>query len=367
MKNIAVFFGGTTVEHDISCITGVMTLHTLDRALYNPIPVYIAEDGVWWTGSELFEIENFKNLNYKKLFRVTLKEGDNKFLIYKGKRLKEIGAIYCAINCMHGARGEDGSLAGLLNFYTIPLASPNLISSGIAIDKDITKKALKGIGVKTLSQKVIKSEREILSVKDKIKYPLLIKPAQLGSSIGIEKALSKEEFIGACRSVFRYDKKIIVEPYLQNIIEINCSAYQDEAGSIIVSECERPLYKGDILSFDNKYKEGEREFPAKITKDVSLKIKEITKKVYSELDFSGIIRIDFFVKDKEIFVNEINSVPGSLAYYLFSKTLKEFSKVITSVIMSAVKDYSKQSTLKREYKTSILSFEGSKGPKQLKN
>ncbi|MBQ0099162.1 MAG: ATP-grasp domain-containing protein, partial [Firmicutes bacterium] len=336
MKNIAIFFGGTTVEHDISCITGVMTLHSIDRELFNPIPIYISKDGIWYTGKDLFEIENFKKLKVENLYRVSLKEGDNKLLLIKKKRIKELGSIYSAINCMHGLRGEDGSLAGLLNFYSIPLASPNLISSGIAIDKDITKKTLKGIGVKTLPCKVLKSENDILTVKDKLKYPVIIKPATLGSSIGIETAKNKEEFLTSSHSAFRYDSKIIVEPKLENIMEINCSAYQDECGNVVVSECERPISKDEILSFNDKYNNGEREFPAKIDIDISDKIKEITKKVYLELDYSGIIRIDFFVKDKEVFVNEINSVPGSLAYYLFTPSLKEFSKILTSIIMKAV-------------------------------
>ena len=136
---------------------------------------------------------------------------------------------------------------------------------------------------------------------------------------------------------------------------------------MVVSECERPIYKDEILSFNNKYTDSEREFPARIDFNLSEKIKDITKKVYLELDYSGIIRIDFFIKDNEVLVNEINSVPGSLAYYLFTPSLKEFSKILTSIIMKAVKDYSKKSTLKREYKTSVLCIEGSKGAKRLKN
>ena len=240
-----------------------------------------------------------------------------------------------------------------------------IISSGISIDKDITKKTLKGIGVKTLPCKTVKNEKEIYLIKNKLKYPVIIKPATLGSSIGIETAKNSQELLESSRSAFRYDNKIIIEPKLENIIEINCSAYQDECGNVYVSECEKPISKDEILSFNDKYNNGEREFPANIDCFYSDKIKEITRKIYKELDFTGIIRIDFFIKDKEVYVNEINSVPGSLAYYLFTPSLKEFSKILTTIIMKAIKDYSKNCTLKREYKTSILCIEGSKGSKKL--
>lgn len=365
MKNIAVFFGGTTVEHDISVITGVMMLHAIDRLVFNPIPIYIDSNGEWFSGDALFEIENFKQLDYKKLKKVFIKNGENKLYQLKGKRIKEVCAIYSALNCLHGERGEDGSLSGLLNLSNIPLCSPSLISSGIAIDKDITKKILKGIGIKTVKGEVIKTEQEAEKIKGRINYPCIIKPCSLGSSIGIESVKTPQEFIEKVRLAFRYDTKILVEKKLTNIIEINCACFRDERGKLVVSECERPVYKDDILSFSDKYENGEREFPAKIPLSTSIQIKDITEKIYSELDFSGIIRIDFFVKGEEVFVNEINSVPGSLAYYLFTDSLKEFSSILTGLIFSSVKEVSKKSTLIKQVKTSVLNVTGAKSSKKI--
>lgn len=363
MKNILVFFGGTTVEHDISCITGVMTLNAIDKIVFNAIPIYVDRKGEWYTGDDLFEIENYKDLNYKNLKRVLIKNGENKLYILKGKRLKQSYPIYSAINCLHGERGEDGSLFGLLSLSNIPLASPSLIPSGIAMDKDITKKVLKGIGIKMVKGETLTSESQIESIKHRLSYPVIVKPCSLGSSIGIECARNSEEFVVKTKSAFRYDTKVLVEKKLANIKEINCACYRDERGRIIVSECERPVYKNAFLSFSDKYENGEREFPANIPISVSLNIKNITEKIYSELNFSGIIRIDFFVKNEEVFVNEINSVPGSLAYYLFTKTLTEFSSILTALIYSSVKEFSAKSTLKREIKTSILNVSGAKGTK----
>ena len=150
------------------------------------------------------------------------------------------------------------------------------------------------------------------------------------------------------------------EEKLKDFYEINCACYRAENNELIVSECERPIYNDSILSFDDKYKSGEREFPALISDELKQKIQETTKKIYNELDFFGVIRIDFFVQGEKVIVNEINSVPGSLAYYLFTPTLKEFSKILTGFIFSSVRNFSGESTLKRRIKTSILNVSGIK-------
>lgn len=365
MKNIIVFFGGTTVEHDVSVITGVMMLNTLDKRLFNPVPVYIDRNGKWYTGEELFSLDNYKDLDVNKLTQVVIRSGENKLYTIKKKKIKEYCVVYSALNCLHGERGEDGSIAGILSLSFIPFSSPNIVSSAIAMDKDITKKMLKGIGVKTVSGIVIKNQSELVKIKDELSYPVIIKPCLLGSSIGIESAESSNEFLQKARTVFRYDTKVLIEKKICNMIEINCACYKDEQGNLIVSECERPFAKDDILSFNDKYTEGKREFPANIPSDISNKIKAITKKIYEELCFSGIIRIDFFVKGNTVLVNEINSVPGSLAYYLFYPTLKDFSRVLTKLIFISVKNASAKSTLLRDLKTSILNVKGTKGSKRL--
>ena len=270
---------------------------------------------------------------------------------------------------MHGERGEDGSLSGYLNMCNIPLASPSILPSSVSIDKSFTKTALKGVGVKTLSfvevGKTADLSSEVSAVEKKFTYPVIVKPNTSGSSVGIKKANNREQLENAILFSKRFSDKVIVEKFLENVIEINCAAYKNSSGEIVVSECERPYAEKDLLSFEDKYILGRREYPANIPEYYSEKIKQTTKKVYERLNFSGVIRIDFFISEKEIIVNEINSVPGSLAYYLFSDTVKGFSVILTDLLKVAEKEFILKSTEQTKISTSILNATGSKSSKRL--
>lgn len=369
MLNVLVFFGGKSCEHDVSVITGVLTLNSLDKNLYNPIPIFISKDGDWYTGKSLQDVGFYKSENYSKLKKVTLLSND-KFLYQKGILLKKLYKIDVAINCMHGLNGEDGSLAGTLKLLGIPLASPSLFGSSFAMDKEYTKTILKGLKVDCLNYaKLYKRDYEsdyqsaIKSVK--IKYPLIVKPANLGSSIGISSAKNDVELKKALDLAFSYDSKVIIEHKLSNFIELNCSAYK-KGGEIVVSDVERPISASEILTFNDKYETfkggSSREFPAKIDIEISNKIKETTKKIYERCDFNGIIRIDYILEDK-LYLNEINTVPGSLAYYLFSDTIKGFSKILTDIINQTLEDYKEYTKQNFSYKSTVLKINGVKGGK----
>lgn len=364
MKNVLVLFGGKSVEHDVSVITGVMTANCLNIEKYNVFPVLVTENGDWVTGSQLLDIDEYKTLDYKKLTKVTLKNGCNVLYKIKGKRLKEIAPIYVAINCMHGGDGENGSIAGLLATCNIPLASPNVLSSAISMDKQFTKIFLKGLGIKSLEGKSVKSMAMAEHIKDQLSYPVIVKPNLLGSSIGISKVEDKERLTSAVAFSLKYGESAIIEPCLENFIEINCAVYRNQKGELIVSECEQPIGASEVLSFGDKYENGKRIFPANISKKLSNKIKRTTKLVYDKCAFSGIIRIDYFIKDGQIYLNEINSIPGSLAYYLFCNTLSEFSKLLDQLIGVAVSEYCKKSTYLTLYRSKILNTGGIKGAKK---
>ncbi|MBQ8427154.1 MAG: ATP-grasp domain-containing protein [Clostridia bacterium] len=363
MKNIAVFFGGTTVEHDISVITGVLTVNSLDGSKYNGVPVYIHTDGLWYTGESLKDLDDYKSLDLKKLQRVTVVAGkDILYRVVKDKKIKPICKISTAINCLHGERGEDGSLAGLLAMCEIPLVSPPLLPSAVSIDKCFTKTVMKGLKIKTLPSVTVRSGDDLKRVTQKLKYPVIIKPACLGSSVGIYKAENDAELYSGVAGALRFGEKVIVEPKISGYKEINCAGYYD-GEKVVISECERPVGKCDFLSFNDKYTGGERIFPADIPKNISDRIKAITEKVYLALGFNGVIRIDYFVKGEEIYLNEINSVPGSLAFYLFSDTLCGFSDMLDKMVSEAEVRYARSTTLKRNYSSGILTFGGSKGAK----
>lgn len=365
MKNIAVFFGGQSVEHDISVITGVMTINCIDKDKFSVLPIYITKDGEWKTGESLFDIDEFKNIDLKKLKRVAIVGGDNTLYQVKGKKLKQIEKIFCAINCLHGKNGEDGALAGLLAMSNIPLASPNMLSSSVSMDKSFTKLVLKALGVKTLKSVTVTSKAQVKDIIEKLDFPMLVKPNFLGSSIGITKAEDKETLVSGIQNALKYGESAIIEPFLSDVTEINCAVYRDDKGILNVSECEKPISRTDILSFKDKYQDGKREFPANIELKYSNKIKATAKKIYAVLGFDGVIRIDFFIHEGKIYVNEINSVPGSLSYYLFGDTKKSFSCMLTSLIMASERKFLRNLTFVSDYNSGILTSFGAKGAKHL--
>lgn len=365
MKNVAVFYGGVSVEHDVSIITGVMTLNSIDRTKYNPVPIYVTEKG-FFTGEKLFETENYKDLDFNKLTKVTFINGSPiLYKVVKDKKLKPLLTVAVGINAMHGGLGEEGGIIGVLKSCNIAVASPDLLASAIFMDKGATKIFLKGLGVKTIQGISTSSLEQALEFSKKIGYPIVVKPYKLGSSIGVKRADTPEELKSAFYGALRYGDKVIVEECLTNFTEINCACYRKKSGEIKVSECEKPIGKEEILSFSDKYLEGDREFPANIPYEISEKIKKTTKKVYNLSSMIGSVRIDYFYKDGEVYLNEVNTVPGSLAYYLFSDTLKGFSDVLTEQITLAEEIFSKESSAVKKYSSTILKSCGIKSAKRL--
>lgn len=363
MKNIAVFFGGQSVEHDVSIITGVMTANCIDKEKFSVYPIYVDRSGKWFTGEALLDLDGYKNLQVKNLIPVALTGGDNTLYRIKKNKLKELCKIYVAVNCMHGGAGEDGSLCGLLSFCNIPVCSAGVLSSAVAMDKNITKLVMKSAGIKCLKSYAVDSQSDCKKIADKLGFPLIVKPNLLGSSVGVGRADDLDGLKRCVKYALGFDKTAVIEPCLENFIEINCAIYRDKDGILRVSECERPVGRSEILTFSDKYEGGKRIFPADVSKNISDKIKQTTKKVYELLDFSGVIRIDYFVLDGEIYLNEINSVPGSLAYYLFGDTLKSFKQMLTELIMASERRYLQKNSLKKEYCSGILGSCVGKGAK----
>ncbi len=362
MKNIAVFFGGVSVEHDVSVITGVLACNTLKKTV-SVVPIYVDRSGEWFTGEILFDPDNFSDLDYKKLTRVTLVLGDNKLYAVRGKKLKELCFISTALNCMHGERGEDGSLAGVLKMCGVANASADVYPSALAMDKALTKRAVKGI-VKVLPYAVVSGVKAAEEICLPFDYPVIVKPVLGGSSIGVKIAENKEELSRAVGYALRFGKRVMIEPCLKDFTEINCAAYKS-ANGLKVSECEMPVRRTDYLTFSDKYESGKRIFPADVPKSVSDKIKSITAEIYNEFSFTGVIRIDFFLKDGKIYLNEINSVPGSLAYYLFTDTMQGFSEMMSDLLEVARTNFAEDNTIKKSFDSGILRAVGAKSAKRL--
>lgn len=367
MKNVLVIFGGESCEHDVSVITGVMTLNAIDRKIYNPIAVYVSKNGRWYTGESLRDVSVFKNINVKKLSEVALFCGDNNLYCLKKGKVKAVCEVYSAVNCCHGGEGEGGGLYSVLALSKIPCTSAEEFASSSSMDKEFTKLALNGIGVSCLpcvkitDQGFYLRREEVLQlVKSKLDFPVIIKPSRLGSSIGIKIAKDEIELEKGILQALAYDRKVVIESALTNFREINC-AVRKVGGVVEASECEEPQLKTDFLTFEDKYKgETEKKFPAEIDKSISDQIKQIAKTVYKRLGFSGVIRIDFLLCEDKIYVNEINSVPGSLAYYLFCKSTEDFAKFITELIEESVDDKKATSQKITTFESGVLNLSSCK-------
>lgn len=362
MKNIAVFFGGTSVERDVSVITGVLTCNSLDKNKFRVYPVYIDGDGTWWTGEKLRDPDFCSAPDFSVLKRVCFIAG-SPVLYAVGKVMrKRLCEISVAVNCLHGERGEDGSLYAVATQSKIAVVGSDIIASAVAMDKLLTKKAVKGMA-NVLPFTVAESSSDERIKELPFSYPVIVKPVRGGSSIGVKTAENAEELKRAVDYALKFGRKALIEPCLSDFKEINCAAYQGK--TVTVSECESPVRRTDFLTFSDKYESGKREFPADIPPSVSSAVKRTTEKVYKTLGFGGVIRIDYFLVGKKIYLNEINAVPGSMAYYLFSESLSGFGKMLTEMIETASSRFAEESTFKRTYDSGILRGVGSKGAKRL--
>jgi D-alanine-D-alanine ligase len=370
-----IIFGGKSVEHEISIITGVLALNSTDRQKYNVIPVYIDRSGVWYTGEELFDIETYKKITEFKLTTVTLISGKNELYTIKNKKLKSLAIIDCVLNCCHGASGEDGSLSGLIRLCGIANASPDVCGSSIAMDKSVSKLIAKSITIKTVpALKICRCDYEKRKkiadkyITENLHFPVIVKPARLGSSIGISTANCLESLEKAIDLAFLYDDIILVEKLLKNKKEINCAAYWN-GEEVVVSPCEQPPSKSEFLTFEDKYLSGvkeERKIPADIDRKISEKIKSATKQLYKRLNLKGIIRIDFLIEGEEVYFNELNTVPGSLAYYLFCQDIKEMRNLIEILLQEGIKQRQKEDELLTDFTGEVLSKLAKNGGKCLK-
>ena len=333
-KTIAVVFGGVSNENEISVITGTMAANVLKAGGMAVLPVYVAQNGEFFTDEELLKLDTYKQNAFKNCNRAIIADGGVCVLNKRGK-VKKYVKVDCVLNCCHGGWGESGGLNGLCAAAGLPLAGAGMFESSAFMDKYLTKIVLSGLGVKVAPYRYIRpNSGEVCGLP----YPLIVKPATLGSSIGIQKVEDGEQLKAALDCAFIYDSAAIVEKYLTPRREINCAAYfaNDE---VVVSECEEAVTAGDILSFEDKYQGGGKSvIPADIPAEISTHIRETTRKVYEKLNMRGIVRFDYILSD-EVFLSEVNTVPGSLAYYLFAKSFKDFFGVLESVISQAERDF----------------------------
>jgi|AntRauTorcE11897_2_1112592.scaffolds.fasta_scaffold00001_270 D-alanine-D-alanine ligase len=381
--NLAVIFGGKSSEHDISIITALQALKALDKDVYNIIPIYISKKGNWFSGKGLFDISTFSEFDKKNknIYAVSLTSGSN--YLYKKNifnKYKKYKILDCVIIAMHGVNGEDGSLQGLMELCNIPYSSSGVVGSSLCMDKVLVKRIFENLKLPVLPWLYVNRDNIDFNevheqIKQEINYPVIIKPANLGSSIGINVCNNKTQLTRAILVASEYDKKIIIEKCVTNLKEINCAVLGYKK-NVKTSSLEEPVNYKNFLTFEQKYlqpsskssKGGmsnlKRILPAKLTKDETRKIKDMSLKVFKELECSGVVRIDF-IKDKtskQIYINEVNTIPGSFAFYLFEYDKLSFTKLLDELVESALLKHKEKLKNKYTYTSSVvLNFSGSKG------
>lgn len=361
--SVGVMFGGRSVEHEVSIVTGLQVVENIDKSKYDVIPIYVSKEGDWYTGDELFDIKNFKDINLlisklKKVFLPPVPSMGRLFfypfktgLFKKDIESVKIDVIFPAF---HGMHGEDGTMQGLFEIAGISYVGSGVTGSAVGMDKIIMKDIFKANDIPIVRytwflRKDYERDRNsiIAEVENKIGYPMFVKPANLGSSIGISKAKDREGLVSAIEVAIRYDRKVIVEEGVENPIEINCSVMgvDDE---LTASVCEQPVTWQEFLSYDDKYMGGSgskgmkgasRKVPAPILDEKSKEIKDLAIKTFKVLDCSGLSRIDFLMeKDTmKVYVNEINTLPGSFSFYLWEAEGVSFKELIDRLIQYALK------------------------------
>lgn len=362
--NIGIITGGSSVEHEISLISALQAILNIDKTKYKIYPIYLTKNNNLIYIKNLKEIKDFEKYTNKKTNAYIYKEKNKTYLKTHNKKIP----LDCIIPIVHGKNTEDGTLSGYLNLLNIPYTSSDITSSSIAQDKAICKRLLRSYQIRLLPFMETTNNINLQKIDkfiDKHNFPLIIKPSHLGSSIGINTANNKEELIKGINNSLNYDKKLIIEPKLKNFTEYNCAAYK-KLSTIITSEIEEVKTNHDILTYDDKYLDGglkqtdkeSRSIPAIISKELEEEIKKTTKQVYEYLNFKGVIRIDYIYDlDKNtLYLNEINTIPGSLAFYLFEGLNIDYSTLLSDLIKQAIIENNTENNLISSFDTNILNL-----------
>ncbi|MDE5599155.1 MAG: D-alanine--D-alanine ligase [Lachnospiraceae bacterium] len=389
---VGVFFGGKSVEHEVSVISGIQALNAFDREKYDTVPIYITKENEMYTGEAIGEIENYKNIPalLKKSIRIfcICEQGKLNLVQYPEKKFGNSAVDYIdvAFPVVHGANVEDGSIQGFLRHYNVPLVGCDVIPAAVSMDKYVMKAVLKDNDIPvldcvTLHVKEYQEDEESAyrKVENKVAYPVIVKPVNLGSSVGIKIAKNREELREALEYAYEFGQKVLVEKAIMNLREINCAVLGDYE-SAQASECEEPVSSDEILSYEDKYVAGgksgsegmrtaKRELPANLTPELREEIRTLAVKTFRALDCNGVSRIDFMIdKDtNKVYVNEINSIPGSLAFYLWEAVGKPYAELLDDMVKLALKREREENNLLTSFESNILqnaSLSGAKGIKK---
>ena len=398
---VGVIFGGESVEHEVSIITAIQAMNKIDEEKYEIIPIYITKDREWYTGDMLRDIEVYQDLNLIKRYstNVVLYYKNGSYVLQKKNGLfkSAVKEIDIAFPIVHGTNVEDGVLQGYLQTIGIPFVGSNVYGSVAGQDKTIMKDIWSEFGLPMTKYVWFydtdyrQDKDEVLSKIKGLKYPLIVKPATTGSSVGISFCDDIESLKEGIDEAVQYDTKIIVEEVVQNLKEVNIAVmgnYENQK----VSAIEEVFSGNHFLTFQDKYigngkgklkgfKKGaikttskgmasaNRKLPADLDSKMQKEIEDIAMKAFKALGSSGNSRIDFLVdeKTKKVYINEINSIPGSLAFYLWDAKDINFTQVLDDMIQIGIKDYKKRISKTHSFESNILQgFAANSGVKGMK-
>ena len=395
--NIAVFFGCRSVEHEVSIISAVQAMRAINREKYDVTPVYVAKDGTMYTGDNLFVIENYRDIPalLKDAHKITFIKSDSGVVMHylEQKRFKKVAdvGVDLAFPIVHGTNCEDGTMAGYLEFLGLPYIGCDIISAAVGMDKAVFKDVLKSASLPVLDCIKFRAREYALDknkitdeIKEKIGFPLIIKPVNLGSSVGITKVNTEDELDEAIRLGISFADVILAEKAITSLREINCSVIGD-SDECMASVPEEPFMNDEILSYEDKYLGGGkskqqgpskgmaslgRKIPADISEEKTAEIRDLSCKIFKAIGASGVVRIDFLLDTDtdKVYANEINTIPGSLAFYLWEATDLKYTDMIDRLVEIAFRRQRNRDNLTFTIDTNILSGVsfGSKGAKGAK-
>jgi len=372
---VGVFFGGKSTEHEVSVISGIQAAHSLNKDKYEVVPVYVTKQGDFYTGPELLDITEYKNLDalLQKAIPVAIIRDREKVLLYKypfGLFKKPLNYLDVILPVMHGHLGENGGFQGFFEVLDIPYAECGVLPSAIGMDKVITKYVLRSAGIPVIDwysfyghDWLTDEERLIEEMENQIGYPLIVKPATGGSSIGISIVHNRQELKDGVELARSMAEKIIVEKLVENMQEVNCSVLGDSENAE-ASVCEEPVSTKEILSFDDKYSNSntkgmsgaQRKIPADIPEEQAETIRELSRIVFNLLGCKGVIRIDYIIdKDtNQIYLNELNTIPGSLAFYLWEPKGISYTELLDQLLTIAIRNHQKAKSLTYSYENNLF-------------
>lgn len=356
MYRVALVYGGFSSEHEVSLLTAKSVYKQLDPKLFEVVLVFMDKHQRFYIANQLEDLKAYVKPRFKANQEVSfITENFIHYLKYKRGFKKKI-QFDIAFPLIHGLSGEDGSLQGYFELKQIPYCQSSLLSMATTLDKDVCKQLCIANAIPVVDyMKLLKNDSFELDSLDKVSYPKpwILKPARGGSSIGIQIVDKDDQQYSKLLACFSFDSKVILEPKLENIREFNLAILGDQDG-ILFSNVEEVMKQEEILSYNDKYlKQSKRILPARIDEDLQKEMEDIARRVFEVFECSGVIRIDFIYHDQKLYVNEVNSIPGSLAMYLFEGIIPK-DELLTQCILFGFKQERIHKKMIRTFESSLL-------------